>query len=222
MTLKEIKKFVTISEGNMKLGKIPSVSLPPVKTCRKDVGCHKVCYAMKSFRLYPSVRDAYEKNLNTATNNPEKYFELIQSYIDIKKPSYFRFHVAGDIPNAEYFEHMVALAKRNPNVKFLCYTKKYDIPLGKHLNFFAKIKNMIKCRIPKNFSVVLSSWPNTKLPKLNRIPIGNSKMRFPIAFFDDGTDSRITNTLTCPGSCENCKICYDLKGLGKNVKFIKH
>ena len=35
---------VTISQSNTKLGMIPTISLPPIITCRKNAPCAKDCY----------------------------------------------------------------------------------------------------------------------------------------------------------------------------------
>ena len=39
-----------------------------------------------------------------------------------------RYNDAGDIPDAEYFDMMVRVAIRLPEVKFLCYTKNVVAP----------------------------------------------------------------------------------------------
>lgn len=39
---------IKISNGNIKMGKIPSVSLPSIVTCRQDCICSKKCYAHKN------------------------------------------------------------------------------------------------------------------------------------------------------------------------------
>ena len=55
---------IKISNGNSKMGKIPSVSLPSVVTCRKDCSCKEKCYARKIERIRPNVRDSYAANQN--------------------------------------------------------------------------------------------------------------------------------------------------------------
>ena len=39
---------VSISKGNNKMGAIPSVSLPPITTCKHCESCAKDCYAAKT------------------------------------------------------------------------------------------------------------------------------------------------------------------------------
>ena len=199
MNLKQIKTHITISAGNRKVGHIPSISLPPIITCNPKAKCFKDCYVLKSYRICPSVRDAYSKNLKTFTDNPDLYFESIDQWIKIKKPVLFRFHVSGDIPNRSYLTGMVKLAIDNPEIKFLAFTKRYNL---NHL-----FKN-----VPENLSIVLSAWPDMRLPKTN----------LPIAFMDNGNEKRIKNAIDCFGNCETCGMCWSLKKIGKNVVFKKH
>ena len=93
---------VKISVGNTKMGKVPSVSLPPIKACGNCGLCKNKCYAKKAYRLYPLVKRAYDSNYELATSNHYQYFEDIKKYLKNKKPKYFRWHVAGDILNQEY------------------------------------------------------------------------------------------------------------------------
>ena len=89
---------VKISAGNMKLGKIPNVNLPPIITCAYRVPCMKKCYAMKAYRAYPNARDAWNNNLNIYHMNKEEYFaSIIKQLKKIKHFDKFRWHSAGDI-----------------------------------------------------------------------------------------------------------------------------
>jgi len=199
MTLTEIKKNITISDGNMKVGHIASISLPPVITCNPKAKCHKDCYVLKSFRIYPSVRQAYHKNLDTFKNDPELYFKSISDWLSIRKPDYFRFHVSGDIPNKTYLDGMIFLAESHPKVKFLAFTKRYEF-------------NRYFTDLPYNLSIIISAWPGMRLPST----------KLPIAFMQDGTEKRVKNAIPCPGNCETCGMCWELKNINKNVVFKKH
>lgn len=199
MNLKQIKQHVTISDGNRKVGSVPSISLPPVITCNPRAKCFKDCYVLKSYRIYPSVRQAYQKNLDTYNSDADLYFESIDNWIRIRKPVLFRFHVSGDIPDRRYLAGMVKLAIDNPETKFLAFTKRYNL-------------NKLFKNVPDNLSIVISAWPGMRLPKTS----------LPIAFMDDGKEKRINNALECFGNCETCGMCWSLKTIGKNVVFKKH
>lgn len=90
---------VKISRGNSKLGKIPNINLPPVVTCEKGVPCaNKECYALKAFKQYKNVRDAWGHNLKVYLENSTHYFEsIINQLKKIKNVFRFRWHSSGDI-----------------------------------------------------------------------------------------------------------------------------
>ena len=186
-----------ISKGNSKLGSIPNVSLVPVKDCANCQFCKSTCYAMKAWRQYPQVRKAWRKN-STAVRGPQRasWFQSIDRYIAKRTPEYFRWHVAGDILDQHYYECVREMAKRHPDTKFLCFTKRYDLKL---------------LHRPKNLAIVISIYPGMKKPKT----------RHPKAWMQDGTETRIPkDAIECSGSCSGCNACWDLQG--KDVFFHKH
>ena len=115
---------VKVSKGNSKLGAIPSVSLPSIKTCRQ-CACQEKCYAQKLERLRPAVRNAYQHNLEVLSKEPETYWREVEASVMMSR--FFRFHVSGDIPTAEYLANMVAVAVRNSHCEILCFTKRYEM-----------------------------------------------------------------------------------------------
>jgi len=187
-----------ISKGNMKLGKIPNISLPPILSCGNKVECAKSCYALKAFRLYPSAKKAWLNNLDLYNSDPNKYFGDIDGYLLKSKPAFFRFHQAGDILNQDYLNRMKVLCRKHKNVKFLCFTKKYN------LDFRYKSSNL---------EIVFSAWPGRNIPK----------SKFRIAWLDNGEDNRIPKSaIECPGHCDVCGMCWNLSKLNKDVKFKIH
>lgn len=200
---------VSVSKGNTKLGKILNISLPPIKTCRKNAPCAGGCYANNhAYRLYPGVRAAWDGNLKVYKAMPDWYFHQI--YLAVQRHKTFklcRWHVGGDIPDFDYLVGMVTVAEALPDVLFLCFTKQYEIV--EEYETFRKF--------PKNLNVVFSAWPGLELPK------GASKRR-PIAWMRDcrGPDPRIpAKALECPGTCDKCGICFRLKP-GQSSVFDKH
>lgn len=143
--------IVKISNGNEKMGKIKSVSLPPVVTCRAGAPCVKQCYARRLQR-FPNVRNAYESNLRLYEENPAEYFAQITRIATNER--FFRYHVAGDIPDTSYFWWMVGVAKACENTTFLCFTKKYEI-----------VNSYIAqgCTIPDNLIIIFSVWNSLEL-----------------------------------------------------------
>lgn len=189
---------VSISKKNKKVH-CPNISLTPIASCANSKVCSKGCYAVKAYRQYPNVRTAWDRNFTLAMNDPAEYFNQIHEYLLKHKPRMFRWHVAGDILNQQYLEYMIDIASNLPDIKFLCFTKRYDLIY--RLN-----------EIPKNLSIVMSCWPGMPLPK----------QKLPRAFLQNGTEKRVKNALECQGTCENCGMCWHLGELKKNVVFHKH
>lgn len=184
-----------ISEGNSKLGGIPNVSLPPVKTCANCSECRKDCYALKSWRQYKNVRDAWGANYALVSKAPAVYFGGIQAYCKSWRPKFFRWHVAGDILGQGYLDLMSATARACPDTRFLCFTKRHDLDYS---------------GIPENLRIRFSLWPGMVDPGPG----------IPRAWMQDGTETRIPKGATkCPGSCEKCKACFNST---RDVYFLKH
>jgi len=188
---------MAISNGNAKLGKIPNVSLPPIKSCGNCSGCSTECYALKSYRMYPTAKASWEANYKLARTNRGNYMITISQYLRKHRPSFFRWHVSGDILDQLYLNSMASLARNYPDTQFLAFTKMY------HLNY---------ANMPKNLHIVFSAWPGTNMPRKN----------FPIAYMQDGTENRVpSDARECPGNCESCGMCWSLKK-GESVVFHKH
>lgn len=196
---------LSISPGNRKMGAIPSVSLPPIITCPAGCPCVKKCYAAKLCRIYPSVRKAYEKNLNILNSNPVEYWRQVELAITTTK--YFRYHVSGDIPNVQYLANMVVLAEKHPSTHMLAFTKKYNL-----VNEF--INNISE--IPKNLHIIFSEWDNLPTPNPHNLPTA--------AVIFKGTEPK-PNWKICGGNCAECACqgvgCWELKQ-GETIAFYEH
>ena len=83
---------VSISNGNAKMGAIPSVSLPPCTTCNPNAPCFKKCYAVKLARRYKTVANAYERNLDILKTDSSAYWLQVKSAAMTTR--FFRFHVS--------------------------------------------------------------------------------------------------------------------------------
>lgn len=88
---------VKISDGNTKLGAIPSVSLIPVMDCGNCAICAKSCYDLRNDMIYKEVIKTRAINSAIYHENPERYFKEIDGYLDYRFPRAFRFHIGGDI-----------------------------------------------------------------------------------------------------------------------------
>ena len=197
---------ISVSRGNSKLGSIPSVSLPSITTCRQ-CDCHKKCYAKKLERLRPSVRKAYANNLRVLEEHPDVYWREVEAAIMMSR--FFRFHVSGDIPDAAYFENMVAIAERNPHCNILCFTKRYEI-----INDYYE-KNPY---LPPNLHMIFSAWPDLVMDNPFSFPTAHVK-------FKNGWTTYGDKYYMCGGNCSECAVvdggCWGLTW-GEEVVFNEH
>ena len=197
---------VKISKGNSKLGAIPSVSLPSIKTCR-NCACQEKCYAQKLERLRPSVKNAYEHNLGVLLSDPTTYWREVEASVMMSR--FFRFHVSGDIPNAAYLENMVAVAGRNAHCEILCFTKRYEM-----VNEFIQ-KNG---ELPGNLHMIFSGWVGLDMANPFSLPEAHVRYR-------DGYTTAREDAIECGGNCTECALteggCWNLQK-GQQVVFNEH
>ena len=205
-----------ISTTNSKLGCIPSLNLLPVVTCSASAckTCAKGgCYAVKNvFRCgydvnKSSVLRAWTENTLLARNNLDMLERFLDHYLSgINPPRLFRIHSSGDFFSRAYAEMWFRIAEHHPETRFLAFTKQFDVIASMEKQFSAL----------DNFSLVLSAWPGMDVPQALREV-------YPVAWLDDGTETRIpADAIKCPGKCETCGLCWNLKATGKDTYFAKH
>ena len=169
------------------MGDVLNLNLPPVMTCAPGLPCRTKCYAMKAWRQYPSTRAAWKGNLAAG---PMAIGRAVDSALGGREPGYFRWHSAGDIPGMAYYRMMLDTAKRWPEWGFLAFTKRWvDMP------------GMLAVSRPRNLQIIRSTWPGFATPRGARR-----------AFVQDGTETRGASAFKCPGSCAECKVCWDGTG----------
>lgn len=173
-----------ISNGNDKLGEIPSLSLPPIKSCG-DVKCADKCYAINIIRRFEHVRLLWEGNLKYYETSPQKFFSGTFFWLVRNIPSHFRWHVGGDCPDENYLDEMYTISRSLPHIKFMMFTKRYSWINSE--------------RVPSNMNVLLSMWPYMKNPPntgLARTWV-RGDLRAPKDIF------------ICKGKCTSCYQCWD-------------
>lgn len=201
---------VHISRGVSKLGEsIPSVSLPPGQTCRTGAPCKKLCYARKGRFAFTHNKDLLQRNLDVWNQDPEGYERDIA--IAAFTSRFFRYHSAGDVPDAAYIDMMVRVAQSCPHTSFLCFTKKYEL-FNQYIESHGDL--------PSNLSIVFSAW-GTLIP--------DNPYRLPVAYirFKKQENHIPENARPCSGYCGDCvqtgKSCWDLKrGTDDCVVFDQH
>lgn len=195
-----------VSNGNSKMGLIPSVSLPPVITCRPGAPCIGKCYAKKLYRLRPTVRNAYDENLELLQAAPDSFFLQLRAALAISR--YFRLHVSGDFVNAEYFSRCVDAVKSAPGCTVLAFTKQYEI-----VNAWIAENGPL----PDNFKIIFSGWGSWKCENPYGLPETN------VIFRD--TAEIPDSWKICGGNCSECACrgcgCWELKN-GETIAFYEH
>lgn len=196
---------VSISPGNSKMGTIPSVSLPPVETCPHDAPCFHDCYARRLCAMRPTMKTAYETNLQIWNTDPAAYLEAVDNAI--KMTRYFRFHVGGDIPDRRYAAMIWTLAKHHPQTEILCFTKQYEI-----CN-----ETVRKCGLPpRNLHLIFSAWPGKEI---------ENEFDFPVCQVLFKGQTPDPSWKLCTGNCTQCALtdcgCWTLQK-GETIAIPKH
>jgi hypothetical protein len=201
---------VSISRGNSKMGAVPSISLPPVKTCSPEAVkfCGRKCYVKRYvMRRQKTVGAAYERNLYILQNDPEKFWREVNAAIAMT--THFRFGVSGDIPDTAYLMGMFAAAQHNPHCQILCFTKQYKI-VNAHLSRF--------CTLPDNLHIIFSAWKGLPMDNPYNLPEAH-------VFYRDGTTTAKDGARYCSGNCYECALteanCWSLKE-GEQIIFKEH
>ena len=235
----DVKYYLTIDDetrikivnGNSKLGKgIYAVNLLPGSKpltlkngtqltnvagscagCSKD--CENFCYAVSDAKRYhTTVIKSQGANTLLARFDRDRFFADVQRFIDYNMIAAIRIHSSGEFLSYEYFTGWIDLIERNPDIKFYCYTKRFNF-----------IERYLKSggNIPQNFSINVSIWNKNY----------DNPHNLPEFIYDDGTDPELENVLHCPAvdknghktgmTCAACKLCINTKP-GQRIAVYAH
>lgn len=191
--IEEIK--MCISDGNRKIGKVINVSLMPVITCGNCKECKGFCYDIKACLQYPdTVINARMRNTVLLYRDRDRYFSIIENRIARRRTNkFFRWHVAGDIIDLDYFSRMVEIARRHSDFIFWTYTKMYAI-VNAYCDKYGKNS------IPENLHIMFSKWDGLKMDNPYNFPVFACRMK-------DGNKDEMnwSEMYKCPGNCDICK-----------------
>lgn len=158
--------IISISKGNIKMGDISSISLPAVVTCRPNAPCFQKCYARHMQNFKKNCLTAWSRNLDIYRNDPDSYWLQLRAYCSMV--SAFRFHVSGDMPDREYLEGVIKLARDCKNCQFLAFTKRAE-----WVNDKISLLKKQKKALPKNLHIVISNWGSWTLENPHGLPVTN-------------------------------------------------
>lgn len=188
---------LNISMGNAKLGKraTPNISLPAVITCRPDAPCTKLCYARRGNLRFPQVKALYQENLDLWQTDPTEFIRQLDEFLSARSYPYFRWHVAGDIPDLPYYHMMQNIAQRYPATQFVAFTKHYEMVLQDRIEGAGKL--------PPNLVIRLSAWPGLDFP--DRVYENMAKV-----FTTHKDETRCPeDAFECPTYCPTCRECWN-------------
>lgn len=196
---------ISMSNKNRKTGPAILDLAFPICTCREDAPCKKGCYANKGRQTMANVQGAYYRNWRLWNENPDLFFEQVYYEIKFSGLTYIRYFDSGDIISMDFFDRMVKLCKKTPDVKYMAFTKKYEL-VNDHISNNGEL--------PDNLNIMFSSWDKMwDIPNPHNLGIA----------YVDFKDKRLNpdfpkNTFRCPGkesTCSACKICWN-----KNLKAV--
>lgn len=184
-----------ISTGNRKIGRVMNVSLMPVLTCGHCKQCMHYCYDISACLRYPdTVINARMRNTVLLWRDRDAYFgRIVEKIRRRRKNLYFRWHVAGDIVDIDYFSRMVDIARMFPNWVFWTYTKMYDI-----VNEYVAIHGGDReTAIPSNLSVMFSEWSGQEMDNRYNFPVFACRLA--------SEHDKVMTGYHCTGNCDVCK-----------------
>lgn len=193
-----------VTNYNSKLGTICAINVPALVTCREDAPCRKLCYANKGHFKCSNVINCYKENLRSFLEKPKD----AESDILKQLPTigFCRIHASGDFVNRDYFEMMIRIAKKCKKVKFMAFTKKYEL-----VNEYIAEGNTI----PNNFKILYSGWNGLEMENPHNIPTAYVNLK-------NECDERIKgNAIPCGGKCDRCFACWNIKK-GQQIIFEQH
>ncbi len=200
---------ISMNNTNSKLGADCLNLAMPLTTCRWDAPCRKGCYANKGTQKFANVQATYYRNLRLYEKDSEDFFDQMYCKIAHSKQSKVRLFDAGDLPSFEFLDRLVKVCKRIPDVKFMFFTKKYEI-----VNCYIALYTL-----PDNLNIIFSAWDkNWTVPNPHNLAIAY------VDFKDKDMNSDIPKyAFKCPGresTCSDCGVCWNKKL--KAVVFEQH
>ena len=200
-----MKTETVVSDGNSKIGATPNVSLLPGLSCPVGVPCAKKCYCTKACAQYFGALKKWYSNSLLWRSNPKEFERQIMVYLEKKRSKYFRWAVAGDIPDVNYLRMMLRVARRFPDTKFLAFTKQYSILIEEYPD-----------EIP-NLTIIVSGWPGYRSETFKQL-----RDLYPASWVRlKGGEEATGVVLECPGKCEGCRRCWGLE-THTTVEFKEH
>ena len=111
-----------LTNGNKKVEAL-LFSLPPITSCLNHKSCASTCYAVKSYKQYPSVRNLWDSNLDLVNSNLWGLYDDLVAQLSTTKKVIVRIHQSGDFLTQSYLNMWAKIAKMFKHITFYGYTK---------------------------------------------------------------------------------------------------
>jgi len=189
-----------ISRGNLKLGSLPSFSLPVVTTCPGMTPfCEAYCYGFRGNFTMSNVKEANDRRLDATFRSD--FVDIIIKEIRQTRAPAFRLHVIGDFYSVEYIEKWGDIVKALPAVIFFGSTRSWRCTfLSEALRMFRDMENVFM-----KASIDLTDTSSPPSSGWNVWSIEGKEMLCP---HDEG---KVAN-------CLECKRCWSKKNLDVTFK----
>ena len=186
---------------------LPPDNCPTGTLLRKITGtvCSK-CYAHKGRYVFPLVRNAMQRRLESITN--EFWVDAMVFLIKSTKEKFFRWHDSGDVQNFDHLMKIFEVCRRTPEVKHWLPTNE------------KKLMKSIAIRhipIPTNLVIRLSSCMIDKSITKKELGIFCGSSTFKKELNKERSKREKACTAYKRGGCKNCRICWD-----KSVKIVSY
>lgn len=182
-------------------------SLPPVQSCLNHKSCASTCYAVKSYRQYPSCKALWDYNYTLARTNLKELYRRLDnelSKIDKSKGSIktIRIHQSGDFISDAYIDIWYNLAIKYPNLTFYGYTK------------VDKLLNVDKLNTLHNVNIIKSVLNGKR--NYGSVSYVKKLVKDEGAVICDATYGEDKDTVKCGVTCNKCMVP------GTKVVFVQH
>ena len=207
---------INCSSRNRKTGCACNNIQMPNNTCRNDAPCKLSgkCYCMKGCQQYDQPQGAYWRNWRLYNEDPTDFFDQVVYKLKHNPLPLMRWFDSGDIPDEQFFQGMIDVANKLPNIRFMSFTKKYWI-----VNDYLLKGN----KLPDNLNIIFSAWDKNWVVDnpfnlaVAYVDFKNSELNPEIpanAYFCPCADK--TQNITC----SMCQACWNKKL--KAVRFLQH
>lgn len=215
---------VKFGDGNNKLGKAKTFSIPAIDTCPgRSKKCEAICYATRG-HYHGGVVQRSLKNAFEASKSPNFAMEAIALLQKQPAGTIFRIHPSGDLYDAVYINKWIAIIKGSPHITFWIYTRSWRLPaLRPLIEQMAKLPNVqvwFSCdqetgkptNVPKDVLLAYMMVDDTDIPKFKTdLIFRDGKLRKSIVRHVNGTIVCPTENGKTNTTCEKCKICWRRK-----------